>query len=73
VLRLPGKLRPLQPGIKGAQLLLELEANLGIVHMILVFCRHAECKSFRIMEASIQIAREALEARQCGQGQNSCM
>jgi hypothetical protein len=42
---------------KENQALCELAADLGIIHVMLVF---AECSSYRVMEESIQFSNEGL-------------
>jgi hypothetical protein len=44
---------------KGTCHLLKLRADLGVVHMILVW-RHTASKNYRVMEASTQISKEGL-------------
>jgi hypothetical protein len=50
------------PWSKEAWLLLALVADLGIIYEMLGF-RHAEYKSYRVMEASIQISKEGLRGQ----------
>jgi hypothetical protein len=62
MLRCPGTQRLLQSWSKEAQLLLELETYLGIIHIMLGFFRHAE-SSYLVVEAFAQISRENWDAR----------